>query len=250
MSRRAIMKLRPGLEHLEAKQLPSAGALPNHLLNLGAERSRAPEGQGRLLATNPGRGALLDHRQSPTLPHAFLAFPITDPTVHKVDLTPPFGQVLVQARQPKAGQVYNVLSVVVKNGTSQTFTASNGFTVKFPNRSPDRPVPILTGSRVWKPGDWIVFYVLTHKYYPVNSQISGGFQLNLGGRSSTVIPGPSGIFLRLAYKPATFARTLDWIVAYGQGAQLGKGPPFGIPDTQMYQIVAARTHRINFAGHF
>ncbi len=46
-----------------------------------------------------------------------------------------------------------------------------------------------------------------------------------------MIPGPSGIFLRLTYDPATFARTLDWIVAYGQGAQQGAGSALGLPDT-------------------
>jgi hypothetical protein len=95
----------------------------------------------------------------------------------------------------------------------------------------------------------MVFYVLTKKYYPV-SFVAGGFQFNLGGRSSTLVPGPSGIFLRLKYNPATFARTLDWIVAFGQGAQLGKGPKFGLPDTAINTFVSAKTQRIDFGGHF
>ena len=52
------------------------------------------------------------------------------------------------------------------------------------------------------------------------------------------------------YDPATFARTLDWIVAYGQGAQQGKGPPVGLPDTAINEIVAAGTRRLDFGGRF
>ena len=69
-------------------------------------------------------------------------------------------------------------------------------------------------------------------------------------RSSTLVPGPSGIFLRLTYDPAKFAKTLDWIVAYGQAAELGKGPPAGMPDTAINEIIAADANRIDFAGRF
>ena len=65
-----------------------------------------------------------------------------------------------------------------------------------------------------------MFYVLTKKYYPV-PEVSGGFQFDLGGATSTLVPGPSGIFLRVKYDPATFAKTLNWIVAYGPGNQGG-----------------------------
>jgi hypothetical protein len=135
------------------------------------------------------------------------------------------------------------------NGTAQTFDASSGFTVRLTNQGRIPGFPILTGNQQWKPGQVFVLYVLTKKYYPV-SFVAGGFQVNLGGRSSTLVPGPSGIFLRLKYDPATFARTLDWIVAYGQGAQLGQGPKFGLPDTAINTIVSARTQRIDYAGHF
>ncbi len=91
---------------------------------------------------------------------------------------------------------------------------------------------------------------LSKKYYPLSPQVAAGFQLNTGGRSSTIVPGPSGIFLRLTYDPARFARQLDWIVAYGQGAQGGAGPPFGMPDTAINILVAANTNRQDFAGHF
>lgn len=259
MHRRAMMKARPAVERLEAKQLPSA-ALPAHALHHKADASAlhaadrasdvADGGEARenrsaaLAAADPG--------QPPKLARAFFGFRLTNPSfpIRLVKPIPPFGQVLVQARQPRPGQVYNVLSVAVRNGSAQTFTAANGFTVKFPNRSPSKPVPILTGSQVWHPNHWYVFYVLTKKYYPLKSQISGGFQFDLGGRSTTLVPGPSAIFLRLKYNPATFARTLDWIIAYGQGAQLGNGPPFGMPDTQINQIVSANARKIDFGGRF
>jgi hypothetical protein len=184
------------------------------------------------------------------MPTPFLVFRITNPS-HQlpVNLVPPFQHVLVQSRQPAPGQVYNILSVAVKNGTAQTFTASNGFTVRLSNQPRSFTFPILTGSQQWKPKQWFVFYVLTKKYYPVPS-VAGGFMLDLGGRISTLVPGPSGIFLRLKYNPATFARTLDWIVAYGQGAQLGAGAKVGLPDTAINELVAAGTQRIDFGGHF
>ena len=50
--------------------------------------------------------------------------------------------------------------------------------------------------------------------------------------------------------PATFARTLDWIVAFGQGAQLGLGAKFGLPDTAINEVFAAKEHRIDYGGHF
>ncbi len=177
-------------------------------------------------------------------------FRITNPSsLIPVNLVPPFQHVLVQHHQPVPGQVYNILYVAVKNGTAQTFTASDGFIVRLTNQPHSFAFPILTGTQQWKPKQWFVFYVLTKKYYPV-SFVGGGFMLDLGGRISTLVPGPSGIFLRLKYDPATFARTLDWIVAYGQGAQLGAGPKFGLPDTAINEIVSAKTHRIDFAGHF
>ena len=96
----------------------------------------------------------------------------------------------------------------------------------------------------------MVFYVLSKKYYPLSPQVSAGFQLEAGGRISTMVPGPSGIFLRLPYDPATFARTLDWIVAYGPGAEGGAGAKLGLPDTAINELVSAKTQRNDFAGHF
>jgi hypothetical protein len=181
----------------------------------------------------------------------YYAFRVTNtPYQTPYKLVPPFQQVLVQGRKPLPGQVYNVCDVTVKNGTARTFTASNDFTVRMTNQPRSfGGFPILTGNEQWKPGQILVFYVLTKKYYPV-SFVSGGFQFDLGGKSSTAVPGPSGIFLRLKYKPATFARTLNWIVAFGQGNQVGQGANFGLPNTSINEIVSARTHRPDFAGHF
>ena len=183
------------------------------------------------------------------LPRKFYGFRITNPSKRGVNLVPPFGQVLVQANQPVPGQVYNLMYVVVKNGTGQTFTASNNFTVRLTNQGKTAGFPVLTGSDEWQPKKWIVFYVLTKKYYRVDF-VAGGFQFNLGGASTTLVPGPSAIFLRLKYNPATFARTLDSIVAHGQGAQLGRGSAIGMPDTAINEIVAAKTQRIDYGGHF
>ena len=121
-----------------------------------------------------------------------------------------------------------MLQIAVRNGTGKTFTAADGLTVRVPGFTgtrhvPGNALPVLTGDEVWKPKTWIVFYILSKKYYPMSPQVAAGFQLQVGGRSSTLVPGPSAIFLRLKYDPATFASTLDWIVAYGQGAQLRHG---------------------------
>jgi hypothetical protein len=248
MQRRRLPRFRPGLERLDAKQLLSASPLTSHVAHREVD---AKASALHSAATPEGHGAAAElARERSAPPTRFLAFRVTNTnyplTVH---LIPPFQQVLVQSRPPVPGQVYNVLQVAVKNGTGQTFDASRGFTVRLTNQSKAHAYPILTGNEQWKPDQWIVFYVLTKKYYPL-SPVAGGFQLNLGGASSTLVPGPSGIFLRLKYDPATFARTLDWIVAYGQGAQTGNGPPLGLPDTAINSLVSAKTNREDFAGHF
>jgi hypothetical protein len=182
------------------------------------------------------------------VPKHFLAFRVTNtPWQTPYPLIPPFQQVLVQTTQPVPGQTYNVLQIALKNGTSQTFNAQSGFRVRLTTQK--QSVPILTGNEVWKPNQVIVFYVLTKKYYPL-PEVAGGFEFNLGGLSSTLVPGPSAIFLRLKYNPATFARTLNWIVAYGQGNQNGIGSKFGLPNTATNEFVAARTNRLDFGGRF
>ncbi len=245
--RPTIKRRRFQLEQLEDKQLLSALQPGLHrLIPATDSRVLAP----RLVDRTDARGPTGKISSKPaSLPTSFLAYRITNPSTYPVNLTPPFEQVLVQNRQPVPGQQYNVLYVAVKNGTAQTFTASNGFEARLNNQAKSLAFPVLTGTEQWKPNQWIVFYVLTEKYYPV-SPVAGGFQLNLGGRSSTLVPGPSGISLRLKYDPTTFARTLDSIVAYGQGAQGGVGPKYGLPDTAIYAIVAASTNRNDFGGHF
>ena len=185
----------------------------------------------------------------------YLAYRITNPTGRPVHLIPPFQQVLVQNVQPVPGRTYNVLYIAVRNGTAKTFTASDGFTVRIPGNSGGHAVkqegfPVLTGNEVWKPNTWMVFYVLSKKYYPLSPQVGASFQLQADGRSSTLVAGPSGIFLRLKYNPATFASTLNWIVAFSQGAQLGNGSRVGMPDTAINVLVSAGTNRIDFGGHF
>jgi len=257
MRPRGARIFQPGLERFEEKQLPSAGLLTTPVANLSAgshaTHHQAPTMSGSanaaaasarhdraLLASAPRTG-------KPSGKNVFLAFRVTNtPYQLPYKLVPPFQQVLVQSLQPVPGQVYNVLYIALKNGTKRTFDASSGFLARVPN---GKPFPILTGNDQWRPGQVIVLYVLTKRYYPM-SFVAGGFQLELGGASSTLVPGPSGIFLRLKYNPATFARTLDWIVAYGQGNQLGQGAKFGLPNTAINSFVSARTHRIDFGGRF
>ena len=234
MRRRSIIKFRPDLEQLDAISLLSASSLPTHVLHTKN-------------TTQPGLTQPADLSAAKT--PGFLLFRVTN-TPHQTpyNLVPPFQQVLVQARQPIPGQIYNITSIAVKNGSAQTFTSSNGFTVRMTNQPRSfAGFPILTGDQQWKPGQILVFYVLTKKYYPV-SFVSGGFQFNTGGRSSTAIPGPAGIFLRLKYNPATFAKTLNWIVAFGQGNETGAGAKLGLPNTSINELVSANTCALTLPG--
>ncbi len=239
MRRRSVVRFLPALERFEARQLLSAG--PAALTTADVAASPDPATSSASHQLDPGQG--------------FLAYRLTNPTYRLVHLRPPFQHVLVQHIQPVPGHVYNVLFVAVENGTAQTFTAADNFQVRLPgftgsHRVVDHAFPILTGNEVWKPNTWMVFYALSKKYYPLSPQVAAGFQLDTAGRSSTLVPGPSGIFLRLKYDPATFGRTLDWIVAYGQGAQQGAGSALGMPDTAINVLVSAATERQDFAGHF
>jgi hypothetical protein len=180
--------------------------------------------------------------------HGFLIYRITNPNRFNNHFTGPFGRVLVQSAQPVPGQVYNVMYVAVRNGTAQTFDASSGFQVSFPLEH--KRFSILTGNEQWKPGQEFIFYVLTKKYYPVPSQVASGFSFHLGGAWSVAVPGPSAIFLRVTYNPATFPSTLDSIVTHGAGNQGGVGVKFGLPNTAINEIVSAKTRRIDFGGYF
>jgi hypothetical protein len=258
MRQRSIIKFCPGLERFEAKQLLSAGSSTAQMAH-SQEGSQAPADTPGVhasagdIATSDTTSRVLDyrHKPAPVGTYGYLLFRVTNtPYQTPYNLIPPFQQVLVQIHQPVPGQVYNVCDVAVKNGTSQTFTASDHFTVRLTNQPRSfGGVPILAGSEQWKPGQVLVFYVLTKKYYPF-SPVAGGFQFDLGGRSSTTVPGPAGIFLRLKYNQTTFARTLDWIVGYGQGNEVGKGAALGLPNTSINELVSATTQRRDFAGHF
>ena len=163
---------------------------------------------------------------------------ITNPSSANKVLTPPFAQVLVQGKQPVPGQVYNVLFISVYNGTGGTFTASDNLQVRLSNQTPAHGYPLLSGTQEWQPGDRMVFYVLTKKYYPATPTVSEGFKFNFVNPKVTAIPGPSGIFLRLTYNPATFARVLNSIVVNGPGA---RGHELGLPDTSIWEIIPAGT---------
>ncbi len=251
MHQRPNNKFRPDLEQCEAKQLLSAAGSAAH-----AQAAALKDGSGA--STDLGDSVSGGKAHGPhggTTGAGYLAYRITNPTYRLVHLVPPFLQVYVGHNQPVPGQVYNVLQIAVRNGTGKTFTASDGLTVRLPgftgtHRVLDSAVPVLTGSETWAPNQWVVFYGLGKQYYPLSPQVAAGFQLQAGGRSSTLVPGPSAIFLRLKYNPATFAKSLDSIVAYGQGAQIGNGSAVGMPDTAVNVLVSAGTSRIDFGGHF
>jgi hypothetical protein len=237
MSERRIIKFRPDLERLEEKRPLSAGVTTAAL----ASATAAPKAS----ASDPTVSASAVAKKPD---YGFLVYRITNPTPYNNKLTPPFSHVLVQTQQPVPGQTYNVLQIAVRNGTAQTFNASSNFYVRFPG-DPTK-FPILTGTETWAPGKEFVFYVLTKKYYPLPSQVHSGFEFSLDGARSIGIPGPSGIYLRVKYNPATFGKTLDWIVAYGPGAQGGKGIKYGLPDTAIYEFVSSKTDRNDFSGYF
>ncbi len=173
-------------------------------------------------------------RSLPQLPVTTLVLSrITNPTPTNAQLIPPFQQVRVQTVTPVTGGIYNVLFVTVRNSTTQTFDASNNFQVKLSGGK--LAVPILTGTEQWKPGQVIVFYILSKKYYPLSPQVSAGFAFNFLGRENVAIPGPSGIFQRIKYDPATINGIINHIVPFGPGA---KGHLLGLPDTSIWEFTA------------
>jgi hypothetical protein len=217
MRQRRGIGFRPDLEPLEPKCLKSATPLPALSERAALVRPAAT------VASAPG----------------YTLFRITNPEPHAVVLKPPFQQLLVQTRLPVPGQVYNLLSVAVMNGTRQTFDAGSGFTVKATGQS--RPLPVLTGTEEWRPGQFMVFYVVSKKYTPLRPIVGAGFEFDLDGSTGTAIPGPSGIFLRIKYNPATISKIVNYAVAYGPGS---KGHQVGLPDTQIWEFVSAKTHVI------
>ena len=148
MRRRPIAKCRPALEQFEVRQLPSASPLTAHAVDIAAQRHSST-----MEADKPRTH----------LPHSFLGFRVTNPS-QKINyvLVPPFIHTLVQTNQPVPGETYNLLQIAVRNGTSQTFTAGNGFTARL-NTNHKEVVPILTGTEQWKPGQVVILYILTKK---------------------------------------------------------------------------------------
>ena len=143
---------------------------------------------------------------------------ITNPNRFNNKLIPPFGHVLVQSRQPVPGPgLQRALCRREERDGADLRREQRVPACRFPGQL--TPFPILTGTEQWKPGQEFVFYVLTKKYYPLPTQVYFRFRVRPRRRESVAIPGPSGIFLRLKYNPATFDRTLDAIVTFGQGAQ-------------------------------
>src|SRR5262249_42133787 len=159
-----------------------------------------------------------------------------NPTPVNAILKPPFAHVAVQSRPPVPGRVYNLLFISVYNRSGRTFTASDNLRVRISNQTRTHAYPILTGTQERKPRERLVFYVLTKQYYPLSPKVSAGFQFNFARPQVVAIPGPSGIFLRLKYNPATFDKVLDTIVVSGPGA---RGHQLGLPDTSLWELIPA-----------
>jgi hypothetical protein len=218
--RRATREVRPGLERVEAKILFSGGA--------AAAKNGHPQA---LIAKTGDEQATARATRVPPLQ----VTRITNPTPFNARLIPPFRQVNTQDRKPVPGQVYNVVFVSMRNSTHRRFTAADGFFVRVTGQTKAHRYPILTGDQVWRPGQVIVVYFLTKRYYPLSPVTSAGFQFDLGGSAGTAIPGPSGFFQRIHYTNAkSFERILNWIVPFGPGA---KGHELGLPDTAIWEFL-------------
>jgi hypothetical protein len=236
MRRRTTRNLGPRLERLEAKHLLNAARPGAYLQALRAEQRAAA-------AAGAAEGGTTAQPQPSA--NRFKLFRITDTAFPiGVSIVNPVYQVLVQPAKPVPGQTYNILQLSVRNGSQETFTAADNLQVRLSNNGAplSRNFPILTGDQQWQPGQFITFYIMTKQYYPL-PQINGGFSFSLVP-GAVAIPGPAGIILRVKYNPATFARTLDWFVAFGPGTEAGTGPPFGLPVTSIWQITDANNHNI------
>lgn len=195
MPQRPLTKYLPGLEPLEHKQLLSAGPTTRaleHVASGSKELASHPADTSSTASAGVATPSKGQKVETPATPQkkpttGFLMYRITNPNRYNKGLNPPFAQVLVQPNQPVAGHTYNILWVIARNGTAQTFNASSGFYVRFPTSN--YTVPILTGNEEWKPGQRIVFYVLTQKYYPLPSQVHSGFEFNLAVRGQSRFPG-------------------------------------------------------------
>jgi hypothetical protein len=229
MRARQIARYRPGLEPLEAKQLPSAGAS-------AAPLAGRPAWQARRVVPPANVGAI----HQPRAPVRGITISrITNPTPVNARLVPPFRQVRVQTNPPVPGREYNVLYISMRNSTSRTFTAADQLSVRLTVQGPSHAYPILQGDEQWRPGEIFVFYVLTKQDYIslLTPTRSAGFSFNFTNPRTVAIPGPSGFFRRIRYDPETFPRVLDKIVRRNPE---GRGHHLGLPDTSLWQIVPPR----------
>jgi hypothetical protein len=237
------------MERLEGKQLPAAGALAaplaHRMAGLSVSASRPSVSVAADAPATPRRGTITPDAVKPNF--GYLVYRITNPSGAPNIVAPPFGHVQVQGRRPVPGQHYNILLVAVKNATNQTFDARSGFFVRLPHQP---YTPILKGDETWKPGQFFIFYALTKAYYPLPNQVSDGYEFKLAGAWSVAIPGPSGIFLRIKYDPATINKILDYAVLRGPGAQGGTGIPTGMADTALWAFTSAKENRKDFGGYF
>ena len=138
----------PGSSDLEAKQLLSTGPSTSPLGNHGARPPsrpirRVPCGRRRHSESRETVTPWAIHSKRAHSPRRRNQPPDTSCTASptrtgSTTTCPPFTQVLVQDQQPVPGQTYNVLYVVVRNGTAKTFDASSGFAVKAPSSNPTR----------------------------------------------------------------------------------------------------------------
>lgn len=248
MSERPTKRYRPGLEQLERKLALSNGPSMSLIASLRAARALlrheavAARRLGGLGAVRTDWEGLPD----PAAPVHALPSPvrglvlsrITNPrNPASVALTPPFRkQVRVQSIDPVPGQEYNVIFVSVFNGTRRTFTADDGLAARLSTQAPGHSYPILSGDERWEPGQTIIVYALTKQSFTeaLAPPESAGFVFNLAPRAIVAIPGPSGFFRGVVFKPDTFPRVLDAIVAHGPGS---RGRHLGLPDTALWQIV-------------
>ena len=209
--RRHTTAFHPDLERFEAKRLLSAGASAGHVVPAGDQHARL-DLDPAMTTSSSAQAAVGDTHGTSSLPKHFLAYRITNPDRSPRPPGPalPAGPGPGRPAGPRPGLQRAVRRRDERDGPDihgrQRFQGPA--TRASPGRtgSSDNAFPVLTGDQVWKPKTWIVFYVLSKKYYPLSPQVAAGFQLDAGGRSSTLVPGPSGIFLRLTYDPATFAQ--------------------------------------------
>lgn len=182
--RRPSRKLRPDLERFEARDLPGAGLMDGSGL-FGNPRGQA----GRQQLRPPQIGSIA------LVPDVGL-------------LVPPFGQVRVDSARLVPGTAYNLSSLTVRNGTSQTFDSRSGLSAKPTGRVGFQP--FLRGNDQWKPGGLVVFYVLSR------SSSLPTFTFNLDG---SIEEKPANLTYDIRYNPATFPATLDAVAARSVGAR-------------------------------